>query len=98
MVETRQHSKRDGAVIKAPDLTRSAVRAAVSLAVLAFLAGCNFLPSSGPYTTDILTGTSGSNDTDGLNYKLVPVTIDVVRVLAKLDSEGLVGTFTGDRR
>ncbi|MCG5237555.1 polysaccharide biosynthesis/export family protein [Xanthobacter oligotrophicus] len=39
-----------------------------------------------------------TQDTDGVGYKLVPMTIDVVRVLATTDSEGLIGTFRNDRR
>ncbi|MDI4655499.1 polysaccharide biosynthesis/export family protein [Xanthobacter autotrophicus] len=39
-----------------------------------------------------------TQDTDGVGYKLVPMTIDVVRVLSTTDGEGLVGTFRNDRR
>lgn len=74
---------------------RGVVRGAASAAMLALLAACNFLPSSGPYTAEIA---SGGKDVDGLSYKLVPVTIETVRVLGTLDREGLVGTFRDDRR
>lgn len=79
---------------KAHGIATSVLRVAASAAILALLAACNFLPSSGPYTADIV---AGGAESDGLNYKLVPVNVDVVRVLASYDNEGLIGTFRNDR-
>lgn len=76
-------------------LTRKVVRAAASAVLLSALAACNFLPSSGPYTADIV---ANGSDSDGLNYKLVPLNVNVVNVLANLDREGLIGTFREDRK
>ncbi|MFG1241559.1 polysaccharide biosynthesis/export family protein [Xanthobacter sp. V7C-4] len=72
------------------------LRFAGCVAIAAVLGGCNFLPASGPYSTEVRN--PQSQDTDGVGYKLVPMTIDVVRVLATTDSEGLIGTFRNDRR
>lgn len=74
---------------------KGVARGVVSAAMLSLLAACNFLPSSGPYTADI---EGNGRNVDGLNYKLVPVNVDVVRVLADMDREGLIGTFRNDRR
>ncbi|MBB6309448.1 polysaccharide biosynthesis/export family protein [Xanthobacter tagetidis] len=66
-----------------------------SLAALGALAGCNFLPASGPYTSEIQ---NNRKDTDGFNYKLVPMGAEAVRVLSFQEREGLIGTFRGDQR
>lgn len=34
-----------------------------------------------------------TQDTDGLSYKLVPLTAQVVSVSSTMDSQGLIGTF-----
>lgn len=60
------------------------------------LAGCNLLPASGPYSLEVRN--PQTEDLDGVGYKLVPMTGDVVRILAEMDSEGLIGTFRNDRR
>lgn len=66
------------------------------IAAAVALAGCNLLPASGPYSLEVRN--AQTQDTDGVGYKLVPMTAEVVRVLAQLDSEGLIGTFRNDRR
>ncbi|MEP9351154.1 polysaccharide biosynthesis/export family protein [Xanthobacter sp. KR7-225] len=63
--------------------------------MLGMLAACNFLPASGPYTAEIH---GNQKDTDGFKYKLVPMNVDAVRVLASLDREGLIGTFRNDQK
>lgn len=75
---------------------RRTTRIAVSIAVSVALAGCNLLPASGPYSVEVTS--AATQDTDGVGYKLVPVTAQVVQVLATMDSKGLVGTFRNDRR
>lgn len=63
------------------------------------LAACNFLPASGPYSPEIRTGASDpKNNTSGLDYKLVPLTAQVVNVLAERGDDGLIGTFRNDRK
>ena len=69
---------------------------AVSVAVSVALAGCNLLPASGPYSVEVTN--PSTQDTDGLSYKLVPLTAQVVSVLSTMDSQGLIGTFRNDRR
>lgn len=73
-----------------------ALRFAGCVAAAVALAGCNLLPASGPYSLEVRN--QQTPDQDGVGYKLVPMTADVVRVLAQLDSEGLIGTFRNDRR
>ncbi|MFG1223803.1 polysaccharide biosynthesis/export family protein [Xanthobacter wiegelii] len=75
---------------------RRTTRIAVSIAVSMALAGCNLLPASGPYSVEVTS--AATQDTDGVGYKLVPVTAQVVQVLASMDSKGLIGTFRNDRR
>ena len=63
--------------------------------MLGLLAGCNFLPASGPYTSEI---NNNRKNTDGFEYKLVPMDAAAVRVLYTLEREGLIGTFRNDRQ
>ncbi|QRG05454.1 polysaccharide export protein [Xanthobacter dioxanivorans] len=72
------------------------LRIAGCIAAAALLAGCNLLPASGPYSAEVRN--PQTQDTDGVGYKLVPMTASVVRVLSQLDGEGLIGTFRNDRR
>ncbi|MFG1343288.1 polysaccharide biosynthesis/export family protein [Xanthobacter autotrophicus DSM 431] len=69
--------------------------AAALLGALA-LAGCNLLPAAGPYSAELRN--PRTQDADGVGYKLVPVTANVVRVLAQEEAEGLIGTFRNDRK
>ncbi|MEP9355896.1 polysaccharide biosynthesis/export family protein [Xanthobacter sp. KR7-65] len=71
-------------------------RIATCVAVSVALSGCNLLPASGPYSVEVTS--QATQDTDGVGYKLVPMTAQVVHVLTQLDCEGLIGTFRNDRR
>lgn len=66
------------------------------IAFAAALAGCNLLPASGPYSPEVRS--EATQDTDGVGYKLVPITATVARVLVETDSLGLIGTFKNDRK
>jgi len=68
-----------------------------SVALVAMsLGACNFLPASGPYSADVTA--PALQNTDGVDFKLVTMNADVVRVLAEQDALGLSGTFTNKRR
>ncbi len=77
-------------------LVKNCIKGIAALAVASSLGACNFLSASGPYSTEIRS--QATQDTDGVNYKLVPVTAQVVSVLSAYSGEGLIGTFRNDQK
>jgi polysaccharide export outer membrane protein len=68
----------------------SRVAAAIVLAGMFASGGCAILPVSGPNAIDVKTG---QKDPTSVNYGLVKVTPEAVRVLAEFEPQGIAGAF-----
>lgn len=90
LVVNRHDSLRVGGVVR---FSGSFIRASV-VCLLISGGGCAEMPTSGPSSSDIR---SGSLEPEGLAYGLVPLTPATVDILRQYEPKGLAGTFT-DRR
>jgi polysaccharide biosynthesis/export protein len=72
------------------------IKTASILGACLAVAGCNFLPSSGPYGVQYKTDAE-SQSTEALPYELIKVTPEILSHIASRNAPSLSGTFT-DRR